>query len=88
MRHPTLHTLLALTLFLSPLGAACEGGGLNQIAKNSNDLWANAQGVEEGAFTALSLSMLGWGLGLAAGIALLASILQQSTAVSHAHAHN
>ena len=58
---------------------------INQYRKETDALWRRGAGAEDGAFTATSLSMLGWGLGLAAGIGILASVLHQSTAASHNH---
>jgi hypothetical protein len=56
---------------------------INQFRRDTDALWRRGVGAEDGAYTALSLSMLGWGVGLAAGIGILASVLHQSTASSH-----
>ncbi len=65
-------------------------GDLNQTRETTESLWRRGAGAEDGAFSAVSTSMLGWGLGLAAVIAILASVLHQSSAAngSHAHAHS
>lgn len=57
---------------------------INQYRKDTDSLWRSGIGAEDGAFQAISLSMLGWGVGLAAGIGILASVLHQSTA-GHSH---
>lgn len=57
---------------------------LDQYKKNTEAIWRTGTGAEDGSFTAISTSMLGWGLGLSAGIAILASVLHQSTA-GHSH---
>ncbi len=57
---------------------------INQYRRDTDSIWRNGVGAEDGAYQAISLSMLGWGVGLAAGIGILASVLHQSTA-GHAH---
>ena len=72
------------TVFLTVLSS--EGfcsDDINQYKRDTDALWRRGVGAEDGAYTAISLSMLGWGVGLAAGIGILASVLHQSTA-SHA----
>ncbi len=56
---------------------------IDEYRRDTDALWRRGVGAEDGAFTATSLSMLGWGVGLAAGIGVLASVLHQSTASSH-----
>ena len=53
---------------------------INQYKEDTEALWNKSSGSEDGAYAAISTSMLGWGLVLAAGIAILASVLHQSTA--------
>lgn len=50
--------------------------------KNVDSLYREGTGAIDGAYTATSVSMLGWGIGLAAGIAILAACLHQSKASS------
>ena len=57
---------------------------LDNYKKDTDAIWRTGTGAEDGTFTAISTSMLGWGVGLSAGIAILASVLHQSTA-GHAH---
>ena len=57
---------------------------LNQYKEETEDLWRNGTGSQDGAYSAIVVSMLGWGLGLGAAIAIVASVLHQSTA-STAH---
>lgn len=59
---------------------------LEHWKKDTESIWRTGAGAEDGTFTAISTSMLGWGLGLSAGIAILASVLHQSSA-GHAHTH-
>lgn len=74
-------TLLALT---TSLVADSMDDELLSYKTNTEDLYRTGAGSEDGAFAASSTSMLGWGVGLAVGIGLLASVLHQSNA-SHAH---
>jgi hypothetical protein len=73
--------LLTLLLFLIQANGSDD---INQYRRDTDALWRRGVGAEDGAYTAISLSMLGWGLGLAAGIGVLASVLHQSTA-GHSH---
>jgi hypothetical protein len=57
---------------------------ISDNAKNADALYREGSGAVDGAYTATSVSMLGWGIGLAAGIAILAAALHQSKA-STAH---
>jgi hypothetical protein len=77
----TLATLAALSVLSS---AYCDQ--LDNYRKDTDAIWRTGTGAEDGTFTAISTSMLGWGIGLSAGIAILASVLHQSTA-GHAHVH-
>lgn len=49
----------------------------------SNDLYRTGDHYEDAVFNATSKSMIGWGIFLAIGIALLASFAHQSTATSN-----
>lgn len=61
---------------------------LNQYKEETEAIWRPGTGSQDGAFSAISTSMLGWGLGLGALIAIVASVLHQSTASSaHSHSH-
>lgn len=74
-----------LTVFaLLSLPSLSFSDDIDQYKTNTEALWRTGSGAEDGTFTAISTSMLGWGIGLSAGIAVLASVLHQSTA---AHAH-
>jgi hypothetical protein len=74
-----LAVLTLSTLFVQGFGS----DDINQYRRETDSIWRRGAGSEDGAFTAISLSMLGWGVGLAAGIGILASVLHQSTASSH-----
>lgn len=60
---------------------------MQNYKKDSDAIWRTGVGAEDGTFTAVSTSMLGWGLGLSVGIAVLASVLHQSSA-SHSTVHS
>lgn len=81
-----MRILLAGALLLaSPLIAEDE---LDQYKEETDAIWQTGTGAQDGAFSAISVSMLGWGLGLAAVIAVVASVLHQSNASSsHSHSH-
>jgi len=74
--------ILLLTLF--SLSAPLLADGLDDYKEETESLYRTGAGSEDGTFTAISTSMLGWGVGLALGIGILASVLHQSNA-SHSH---
>ncbi len=74
---------LALMMVTTPL-LAKKKETIQELPKQTDALYRQGAGAQDGAYTALGTSMLGWGAGLAAGIGLLAAVLHQSTA-SHAH---
>jgi hypothetical protein len=51
---------------------------LQNVKTDQENLWAGS-GAQDATFSAVTLSMLGWGVGLAGGIALLASAIHQSS---------
>ena len=77
-----LLTMLALLCLAAP----AFSDELQNYKKDTDAIWRTGGGAEDGTFTAISTSMLGWGVGLSAGIAILASVLHQSTA-GHSHTH-
>ncbi|MBS0627835.1 MAG: hypothetical protein JSS09_06450 [Verrucomicrobia bacterium] len=51
---------------------------LQNVKTDQEALWAGS-GAQDATFNAVTLSMLGWGIGLAGGIALIASAIHQSS---------
>jgi len=78
-----MRTLLT-TLSLLAITATGFSDELENYKKNTDAIWRTGTGAEDGTFTAISTSMFGWGIGLSAGIAILASVLHQSAA-GHSH---
>ena len=66
-----------LIAFFSPITAKANTG-LDGVKKDNENLWAGT-GAQDATATAVSMSMVGWGLGLAGGIAILASAIHQSS---------
>lgn len=60
---------------------------ISDNAENVDSLYREGSGAVDGAYTATSISMLGWGIGLAAGIAILAAALHQSKTPSAHSGH-
>ena len=77
--------LAALTL-IACTAAPGFADELDNYKKDTEAIWRTGAGSEDGTFAAIATSMLGWGVGLSAGIAILASVLHQSGA-GHSHAH-
>ncbi|HEV3269848.1 MAG TPA: hypothetical protein VGZ69_04280 [Candidatus Rhabdochlamydia sp.] len=67
--------LLSVTLISSPLYAdKC----LNVYQQQIDETWETGAAVEDSNFTAISTSMIGWGICLAIGIVVLACVIHQS----------
>jgi hypothetical protein len=81
-----MNTLIKISLCFALVFASsfAVAGDLNQYKTDTEALYQTGSGSQEGAFSAISTSMLGWGVGLAAGIGILTCVLHQSTA-SNAH---
>ncbi len=75
--------ILTLLLFAITSVGDCDEG-LNSYVTETNEIYRTGKGSAEGAFTAISTSMLGWGIGLAVVIGVLVSVLNQSAA-GHSH---
>jgi len=74
--------LVAFVCFSSTAHAKDD---LQDVADNTDNLWRTGAGAHDGSYTAISASMIGWGVGLAIVIAVLCAVLHQSTSSS---AHN
>lgn len=86
MRKIITATLVLSIVFCS--SQAFADNDLNQWKEETEALWRTGTGSQDGAFSAIAVSMLGWGLGLAAVIGIVASVLHQSTAsTAHNNAH-
>lgn len=71
-------TLLALTFLTTSLQAS-EDNNLKAALEEMNDYYRTGRGCEDVYFNSISTSMLAWGIGLFAGIALLTGLVYQST---------
>jgi len=78
---------IPLFLSIALLSSACPliADDLETVQQDQDNIWRVGAGAQDGAYTSIASSMLGWGLGLAVGIGVLASVLHQSTAST---AHN
>jgi len=75
-----------LAIATTPLAGRDE---IQETAENTDNLWRSGAGAHDGAYTAISASMIGWGVGLAVGIALLAAALNHgSSSGSSSSAHS
>jgi hypothetical protein len=69
-----------LLLSLSPILSHADDA-LQNVKVDNENLWAGT-GAQDATFSAVTMSMLGWGIGLAGGIALIASAVHQSSSSS------
>ncbi len=67
--------LLSVTTLINPL---CANKCLDVYQEQTNETWETGSAVEDSNFTAISTSMIGWGIGLAIGIVILACVIHQS----------
>ena len=72
-----LKILLPAILFSSSLQAQ-NGDCLEEALEEMNDYYRTGTGCDDGIFNAMSSSMLGWGVGLFAGIALLTGLVHNA----------
>jgi hypothetical protein len=81
-----LFSLLILLTAASSLSAE----SIQELSTNTDSLYRSGAGSKDGASTALATSMIGWGVGLAIVIGVLAAVLHESNASSSSsssHAH-
>lgn len=72
---------LCLFPLLAPVSSV-RGDAMQNVKSDEKALWEGS-GAQDATFSAVTLSMVGWGIGLAGGIALLASAIHQSSSSSH-----
>lgn len=83
-----LYALLSVSILLfSQHLVADDCDYLVEAQEEMNDLYSTGCGCEDGIFNAVSASMIGWGLALFAGIALIAGLVHQSAGPT-VHADN
>ena len=80
-----LITMTLALLLLNPSHLLLAKEDISELSKGTDALYRTGAGAQDGAYTALGMSMFGWGLGLAAGIAILVGVLHQSTASHNGH---
>lgn len=73
-----LHILLPIFLLSSQMAFAEECDYLREGIEEMHDNHRTGVGCDDGVFTSISSSMIGWGIGLFAGIALLTGLVHQS----------
>ncbi len=80
-------TLLLMVAFLSTSSTLISNDTIEEGWKeDTENLWKTGAGAHDGASTAISATIIGWGVGLALGIAILAAVLHQSKSDSgHSH---
>ena len=77
----SLKYLAVFLVVLSPMNmcASSEVDALQQVKSDNKAIWAPVSDSQDSTYSAVSLSMLGWGLGLAIGIIILSSSISAST---------
>lgn len=73
-----VRAVFAAILFLTQSLPADHAECLCAAVEESNELYRTGCGCEDGIFNAVSSSMIGWGIGLFVGIALLTGLIHNS----------
>jgi len=82
-------TLLLLVVFVCTSSAVGATDTLQDWATDTENTWRTGSGAHDGSTTAIATSIIGWGVGLALVIAIVAAVLHQSTSGSgHSHCHD
>ena len=78
----SLKYLAVFLVFLAPMNlrASSEVDALQTVKSDNKAIWSPASDAQQSTYNAVSLSMLGWGIGLAIGIIILSSSINASTA--------
>lgn len=79
--------VLLMIVFLATSSTTIANDTIEEGWKEDTEaLWHTGSGAHDGASTAISATMIGWGVGLAIGIGILAAVLHQSSGGSgHSH---
>jgi hypothetical protein len=67
-------------LFSSTPVCSEEIDGVDMVRQQTEDLYRTSSGSQDATFNAVGKSMIAWGLGLSAVIAILAAAIHQSAA--------
>lgn len=79
-------TTLMLFAMVSTSSGMVAGDTLEEGWKEGTEAtWKTGAGAHDGASTAISAAMIGCGVALVLGIAILAATLHQSTSGAHSH---
>lgn len=70
-----------MAITATPLSAT--ENDITEFPEDTDALYRVGDGAYDGSYSALSKSLLGWGVGLALGIGILCALLHQSTSSSH-----
>ena len=62
-------------LLLTTTSLRADGDCLEAAVEEMNDLYRTGEGCEDGIFNSVSSWMIGWGIGLFVGIALLTGLI-------------
>ncbi len=78
---------ILLLVFLSTSSMTMAEDTIQEGWKEDTErLWRTGAGAHDGASTAISATIIGWGVGLALAIGILAAVLHQSkSGTGHSH---
>ena len=85
----SMKRIIVAVLAISFVSTTLARESIDDVPKNTDRLYRkNGDASSDGAYTAISTSMIAWGVGLAVAIALLAAAFSKSSSSSNAHCHN
>ncbi len=70
--------VLCLSLIFSSAAFSENTESLNSIREQTQDIYRGATGPDNATFNTIGKSMIAWGLGLSAAIAILSAAIKQS----------
>ena len=74
----TISKLLCLSLVLFSSAFSEDSDNLHSIRAQSQDFYRGGSGADNATFNTIGRSMIAWGLGLSAAIAILSAAIKQS----------
>lgn len=75
-----MYAVLSLSLLFSTSGFSDNSESLNSIREQTQDIYRGTTGPDNATFNTIGKSMIAWGLGLSAAIAILSAAIKQSDA--------
>lgn len=84
---PIASLVIPLTILFAPLHITAKES-VSDVIETSNNWWSTGgTATQDGAFTAVSSSLIGWGVGGIVAIAIVAALFGSESGSSSSHSH-